>query len=195
MNSNSNGLLTLHGSIILFGFTALFSKLIPLPAIDINGFRSFIAVVAIALLLKLKNSPWRLTSVKDSTWMLLLGVLMGTHWMTYFHSMQISSIAIGVISLYTFPLMIVFLEPLLRGEKLQAQDALCAMVGLFGIYLIVPDFSLDSPISEGLLWGLLSALIFAFRNIWQKQHLSQYAGDTTMLYQALVAGLVCLPFM
>ena len=195
MNIERSGLLTLHTSIVLFGFTALFSKLIPLSAIDLNGYRSFIAAVTLLLLIKLKNGNWHLTSTKDTLWMVFLGVLMGAHWMTYFHAMQISSIAIGVISLYTFPLMIVFLEPLLRGEQLHTKDAVCALVGLFGVYLIVPDFSPNSPVAEGLIWGLVSALIFAFRNIWQKQHLSQYAGDTTMLYQALVAGLVCLPFM
>lgn len=185
----------LHTAVFLLSITALFSKLIPLSAADINVFRGFLAAATLGVLLLIQKRALTLHSTHDLMWMVLLGALLGTHWMTYFHAMQISSVAIGVISLYTFPLMTVFLEPLLTHEKLHWSDAGFALIGLFGVYLMVPEFSLDSPVTEGVLWGLASALLFAFRNIWQKHKLSKYPGDTTMLYQGFMAGLVCLPFM
>lgn len=195
MSSNKQSLVLLHSSVFLFGITALFSKLIPLSSADINVFRSFLSVATLGLLILLQKRALRLESFRDLKWMLGLGVILGAHWLTYFHSMQVSSVAIGVISLYTFPLMVVFLEPLLANEKLHWSDAALAVIGLLGVFLMVPSFSLDSPITEGVLWGLLSALFFALRNTWQKHKLSHYPGDTTMLYQALFAGFVCLPFM
>ena len=38
-----SGLLFLHGAALLFGGTALFSRLIPLPALDITTWRSLVA--------------------------------------------------------------------------------------------------------------------------------------------------------
>ncbi|MCG8670155.1 MAG: EamA family transporter [Pseudomonadales bacterium] len=195
MNTNQRSLLMLHASVFIFGITALFSKLIPLSSADINLVRSILTVLVLGVLLKVQRRPIKLLSNKDLAWMIFLGALLGLHWLTYFHAMKVSSVAVGVISLYTFPLMVVFLEPLLSKEKLHLSDALLALVGLGGVFLMVPTFSLDSPITAGVAWGLISALFFALRNIWQKQRLSEYRGDTTMLYQGFVAGLTCLPFI
>ena len=42
---------------------------------------------------------------------------------------------------------------------------------------------------------MLSALLFTIRNVIQRHHLTQYRGDTAMLYQALTAGVAMLPFI
>jgi drug/metabolite transporter (DMT)-like permease len=50
---------------------------------------------------------------RDWLLMLLCGLLMCVHWVTYFHAMQVSTVAIGMIALYTYPVMSVLLEPLI----------------------------------------------------------------------------------
>ena len=40
---------------------------------------------------------------------------------------------------------------------------------LLGIYILAPEFNLENSDIKGLLFGLLSALFFALRNIISKQ--------------------------
>ena len=47
MNPYKRSLIALHGSTLLFGGTALFAKLISLPAVDIIVFRSIIGTLRI----------------------------------------------------------------------------------------------------------------------------------------------------
>ncbi|MCP4076662.1 MAG: hypothetical protein GY744_10815 [Gammaproteobacteria bacterium] len=58
--------------------------------------------------------------------------------------MQVSSIAIGIISLYTYPVITVFPEPLFHGEKPHVKDIICAIVISFGIYLLVQELTIDN---------------------------------------------------
>ena len=89
------GLLATHAAVILFGMTALFSKFIALPAITITPLRSMFAVLALWLFIRFRNEALALNSFSDYLWSLLLGGLMALHWVTYFHAMQVSSVALG----------------------------------------------------------------------------------------------------
>jgi drug/metabolite transporter (DMT)-like permease len=136
----------------------------------------------------------KLSHIKDYGTVTLLGVLLALHWVTYFHSMQVSSVAVGVIALYTFPVMTVFLEPLFHGEKPHIKDIISALTVLFGIYLLVPEFSINNEITQGIMWGVLSALFFALRNIIQGHYFRGYTARHSLFYQTLVTFIVLLPF-
>jgi len=194
MNSHREGLLSVHSSVLIFGLTALFSKLISLSAIEITFLRSIFAVLAIAFFIKFIKESLLLKSSKDYSITFLLGSLLCIHWVTYFHAMQISSIAIGIISLYTYPVITVFLEPLFHGEKPHVKDIISAFVVLFGIFLLVPELTFDNQTTQGVLWGVFSAFLFALRNIIQRRHFSAYPSRHALLYQGLFVVLLLLPF-
>lgn len=188
------GLLALHTSILLFGMTSLFAKLITLPAIEITLIRSVFAALALASFIVLTGARLRLTRGRDYGVVVLLGVLLAAHWSTFFHAMQVSSVAVGVVALHTFPVMTVFLEPLFHGARPQLRDLISAVVVLFGIYLLVPAFDLDDGVTQGVLWGLLSALFYALRNIVQRCYLAHEPARGAQLYQVMIVALVLLPF-
>lgn len=194
MNKHVEGLLSVHSAVLLFGVTALFSKWITLSAIDITFLRTLPALAAIVLYMKYYKEPLTLNSLRDYGTATLLGLLLATHWLTYFHSMQVSTVATGVISLYTYPVITVFLEPFFHGEKPQFKDIISAFIVLFGVYLLVPDFSLENSQVKGALWGILSAFLFALRNIIQRRYFSMYAARTTQFYQILMVCCLLLFF-
>lgn len=194
MNNSFKGLIAVHSAVLIFGLTALFSKLITLSALEITLLRSlFAAFIILAIFLWQKKSI-KLSHAKDYGIVILLGVLLALHWVTYFHAMQISSVAVGVIALYTFPVMTVFLEPLFHGEKPHIKDVISALVVFFGIYLLVPEFSLSNETTLGILWGVLSALFFALRNIVQGHYFKGYSAKHSLFYQTLITFIVLLPF-
>jgi len=189
------GLVFLHSAILIFGGTALFAKLISLPASDITVWRSFIAVTVILILLLIQRRPLRLQRPRDGLIMLAGGALLGLHWATYFQAMQVAGIAVGMVAMYTYPILIVFLEPLFKGHRPHISDVICAFVMLFGVTLLVPEFDLENSVTQGVCWGVLSAALFALRNVMQGHYLKGYTGETSILYQGVVAGAVVIPFM
>ena len=196
MTNTHKGLLAVNSASLIFGLTALFSKLINLSALDISTIRSLIAAlfIGIAILILDGKNTLSLNNKKDYAIAFIIGLLLALHWVTYFHAMQISSIAVGVIALYTFPIMTVFLEPLFHGEKPHFKDVVSALIVIFGIYLMIPEFSLNNQTTQGLVWGLLSAFLFSIRNIMQGHYFKSYSARQSLFYQTLVTFIVLVPF-
>ncbi|MDH5392974.1 MAG: DMT family transporter [Gammaproteobacteria bacterium] len=194
MKQHREGLLSVHSAVLIFGLTALFSKLISLSAIEITLLRSIFAIAAIAIYIKYLNESLLLASRRDYLVAIVLGFFLATHWVTYFHAMQVSSIAVGIIALYTYPVITVFLEPLFHGERPHIKDIISATVVLLGIYLLVPEFSINNQTTQGVLWGVLSAFLFAIRNIIHGRYFNAYPARQALFYQTLVVILLLLPF-
>ena len=195
MHHSREGLLSVHAAVLIFSFTALFSKLVSLPALEITFYRSVFACLAIAVYMAYTKQLYRLGSRRDYMMAGLLGSLLAVHWVTYFHAMQVSTVAVGVIALYTYPVITVFLEPLFHGERPHVADILSSIAVLFGIYLIVPEFSLDNSTLVGVLFGVFSALMMSLRNIMQRRYFSAYKASHSLFYQTLVVMLVLVAFI
>jgi len=194
MKAQQQSLLFLHCSVLLFGGTALFSKLIGLPALDITVYRTGVAAIVLFILLTIQKKKITLASAKDYGIAALLGVVVGIHWVTYFASMQMAGVTIGIIAFFTYPVITVFLEPLLNRStgksKPQVKDVAIAFLVLIGIFLLIPEVNLGNQVTLGIATGVISAFFFALRNILHKNYFSHYSGPHAMLYQTLVAFLM-----
>ena len=194
MKAQQQSLLFLHAAVLLFGGTALFSNLIGLPALDITVYRTGVAAIVLFTLLILQKKKITLASAKDYAVAVLLGMVVGIHWVTYFAGMQMAGVTIGIIAFFTYPIITVFLEPLLNRSNLkrkpQVKDIVIACIVLIGIFLLIPDISLGNQVTLGIMTGVISAFFFALRNILHKNYFSHYSGPHTMLYQTLVAFLM-----
>lgn len=194
MQHSREGLLAVHAAVLIFGFTALFSKLLSLPALDITLYRSVFAFFAIAIYIVYRKQKFCLNALSDYFMVMLLGVFLAVHWVSYFYAMQVSSVAIGVVALYTYPVITVFLEPLFHGEKPHAIDVIVSLVVLFGIALMVPDFSLENDTTLGIIAGVFSAFMISMRNIMQKRYFSGHTASQALFYQVLVVATVLVFF-
>ncbi len=203
MNTKQQSLLYLHSAVLLFGGTALFSKLIGLPALDITVYRTAVAAIVLFILLSLQKQKIMLASAKDYGVAVLLGVVVGIHWVTYFAGMQMAGVTIGIIAFFTYPVMTVFLEPLLSrflskgktSSQPKLKDIVIAFIVMVGIFLLIPEINLGNQVTLGIATGVLSAFFFALRNILHKNYFSHYSGPHTMLYQTLVACLMLCLFV
>nr|WP_268820262.1 DMT family transporter [Paraglaciecola sp. G1-23] len=186
-------MISLHFTVVLLGATGLFSKIIPLSAIDITFGRSIIACIMLVAIVKITGRRLSLYSAKDYMVALVLGLLMTAHWVTYFAAMQYSSVSVGMIALFTFPVITVLLEPFFEKIRLVWQDLLSALIVLCGIGLLIPEVSLSNDTTLGIMIGVVSAILYAFRNLIHRKHFSHYSGAHAMAYQTLVI-FVCLSF-
>ena len=192
--SENKVILHLHIAALLLGGTALFSKLIPYHAIDIISYRSLICgivLLSIALTFKLKLTA---NSLFHLCLLVICSLLFTVHWAAYFQAMKVSTVAIGMISMFTFPVITVFLEPLIKKNQLHARDIIMGALVLLGVVMLVPDFSFSNDITLGVAFGVLSGFAVALRNILVSKYLTRYSAFTIMIYHSLITAAVLLPF-
>ncbi|WMB72494.1 DMT family transporter [Shewanella oncorhynchi] len=193
-SAKPSGLIELHLAVLLFGGTALFSKLIPLSALDITFLRCIVAATVLGLLVKFSRKRLTLASKQDYLVAIGLGVIVSLHWVTYFAAMQLSSVAIGMIAFFTYPVMTVIAEPLLTGNKIKLHDMLSGVLVLIGVILLIPEANLGNDTTLGIAIGIVSAILFTTRNLLHKRYFSQYSGPHAMFYQTLVAVMFLMPW-
>ncbi|PUA30140.1 MAG: EamA family transporter [Cellvibrio sp. 79] len=190
-----SALLTLHLGAFMMGATGLFSKIIELPAWDITGYRTWIAVAVLFIWVWWRERNIALKTPRDYGRMLILGTLLALHWVTFFHSMQVANIAVGMISLYAYPVVTVFLEPWIKRTQLDWRDVVSGVLVLVGIYWLVPEFDVSNNLTEGVIWGVISALTFAVRNLLLSHWFSNQTAARSMSYQVLIVALLMTPVL
>ncbi len=193
MDAHRKNLLELNVAVLLWAGTALFAKWIALSAYQITALRSAVAAAALFAVLGWQRQSLRTANRQDLGIMLAGGVAMGVHWGTYFQSIQISTVAIGILSLHTYPVMTALAEPLVFGERLHWLDVLLALMVFLGVAVLVPSFSLDNAIARGVLLGVLSAACFTARNVLSRRVVAVYGGMRVTFYQLLAAAGAFLP--
>ncbi|MFA9478232.1 DMT family transporter [Phycisphaerales bacterium AB-hyl4] len=107
--------------------------------------------------------------------------------------MRTGSVAAGMLGLFTFPVMLTFLEPLVFREPLRRWSIVHGLVVLAGIALVVPELSLANAETAGLAWGLLSAVLYAARNLMNRRFVHSDGSLPVMFWQVLVAAVVLSP--
>lgn len=167
-------------------------KYINLPVPIIIGLRAILALFFLLLYCKWKGISLALQK-RHLLAVLTSGLLMGLHWITYFYALKLSNVAIGMISLFTYPILTAFLEPVLLKTKLQKAHLLLGVLVLVGIYFLVPSFTLENKYTLAVGVGVLSALFYALRNLILKTKVSSYNGSMLMCYQMGVIALLLFP--
>lgn len=184
-----------HLATLLFGFAGLFGKLVQLPALWIVFGRAFFAALALIGVALVLRHTVRLRSARDLFWLSLLGGLLALHWWSFFYAIQISTVAVGLLSFASFPLFITLLEPLVFKEKLALKNVVTALLTVLGLVLVVPDFNLQNNLTQGVLWGVLSGATFALISLLNRRFIQTYDGAVVSFYQNFIAALVLLPFL
>lgn len=192
-NQHLKNLFILLLATLFISTSGVLGKYIAMPTEVIVWFRSIIAMIFLLAFCRFRKIDIRIKSSKDYKPFLLSGVFMAAHWVTYFYALKLSNVALGVLSLYTFPIMIAFLEPLFLKIKFNPIYILLGLLVLLGLYIMTPEFTLENTQVKGVLFGILSALCYALRLLILKQHVSNYSGLVLMFYQTIIITVLLFP--
>lgn len=192
MDKNVKHILEINLAMVLISTSGVLGRYIDLPPAVTIGVRAFGAMLLLAIFIKWNKLSFKLKR-EDVFTILLSGVLMGGHWVTYFYSLQLSNVAIGMLSLFTYPVMTSLLEPIFFKTKFSKIHLFLGVLVLIGIYFLAPEFTLENNNFIAILVGLLSALCFAIRNLLVKSKIKTYNGSVVMWYQVLVISIVLIP--
>lgn len=197
MTDSRHSMSILYLAVFLLALNGLFAKLIPLDATSITQLRSVLAGCTLLLVALLSRRRFLLDSPREYFGVYLIGAVLGLHWISFFHSMQISTVAIGMLSLFTYPVITVLIEPFFTKQKLQTSDLLAGIVVLIGVFVMVKDDlqTFDNAAVQGVFWGVISAFLFAMRNLLQKYYYPAVSSDRLMLHQVIAVSFMLLLFV
>jgi len=187
------GLIQIHLAVFLFGFAGLFGKFIHMHPVDITFGRTFFAGITIFIGLILTRTTFSIQSRRDCFTLLLSGAVLVVHWFSFFQSIQVSSVAVGLLSFSTFPLFVTFMEPYFFGEKLKGFDVVIAAIVVIGLALVIPAFDLSNHVTQGVFWGVLSGFTFAVLSLLNRMHVNRHQPLAVAFYQHAFATLFNLP--
>lgn len=191
-NTGLSSLLEINLAMIFVSTSGALGRYIDLPVPLIIATRSILAFLLLVVYCKWKGFSFKIEK-KDRLPIFISGLFLGLHWITYFYSLKLSNVAIGMLSLFTYPILTSFLEPLLLKTKFEKVHLLLGLLVLVGIYFLVPSYNLNNSYVIAVAIGLLSALFYALRNIILKNRTANYNGSSLMCFQLLVITLVLSP--
>ena len=191
-NSSLINLLQLNFAVLLISTSGALGRFIELPVPLIIALRACLGSVPLIMFCKFKGLSFKIQK-KDHSTIIISSILMGTHWIAYFISLKLSNVAIGMLSVFTYPVITAFLEPILLKNKFKKSNLILGLMVLVGIYFLVPEFSLENDYFKASGFGVFSALCYSIRNIFMKQKASEYEGSILMVYQLIIISILLAP--
>lgn len=191
--NNKKSILFLHVAVMLFGFSGVLAQYVQVPAVLVAMGRVICSSLLLLAISLVKKDKLTLESKKDYALIIGTGVIMAIHWSSFFQAIQVSSVAIGTITFSTFPLFLTFMEPVVFKEKLRVRSVVSAVILLAGVYITVPEFSVENQVTVGILWGMLCSFTYAIMTLGNRYFSEKYTGRIICLYEQGTAAIVLLP--
>lgn len=189
-----NALLSVHFGALMFGLSGVFGKLAVSDPLMITFGRALFAVLALLLAAQLLPRSGARPSVRQRAGLVLGALLLGGHWLTFFVAVKVAGVGIATLGFASFPAFTLMLEGLLFRERTRPIEfAMVAMVCL-GLLLVTPEFDLGSEATIGLLYGVLSGLLFALLSLLNRAVTVGVDPVQAALWQNAAIMLGLLPF-
>ena len=128
MSNYNIGLIQVHIAVLLFGAAGLFGEWLEMPSSVIVFGRVFFGALALLAILGVRRERILLRQASHYRGMMVTGVVLAVHWVTFFQSIQVGGVAIGLISYATFPMFVIFLDPLFTRNRIRRRDVVVAVV-------------------------------------------------------------------
>lgn len=193
--SHLNHLFLLIVATLFISTSGTLGKYIDMPTAVIIWWRAALAAIFLFVFCIYKSISLKIHNGRDRWTFFIAAVLMGAHWVTYFYALKLSNVAIGMLSIFTFPVMIALLEPLFSKSKLDPIHIALGIMVLIGVYILAPEFDLESSQLQGILFGMVSALCYALRILILKGQIAKYNGTMLMFYQVVIISVLLAPVL
>lgn len=180
--------LQIHFCVLLWGFTAIFGRLITLPALALVLWRMLIVVAVLALVPRVWRSlrvmPARLIAAYAG-----IGVLVALHWLTFYAAIKLANASVGATCMAVAPVFLAIVEPLIARSRFDPRELVLGILVIPGVVLVAGG--VPHAMQLGLLVGVVSALLVALFSALNKR-LVEHADPLTVTGIELAAGVVLL---
>lgn len=179
--------IVLHITVLIWGFTGVFGKLINLPSSSIVIDRMFIAFLTLALIkLFTRNSEKVLLRHKIQMW--AVGLITAVHWLTFFEAIKVSTVSLTLSCLASCSLFVALIEPIVLKQKLKYYELVLGLLVVAGIYII---FAFEETYTLGIILSLISAFMAAVFSVWNASLIKQNSA-ISIAYHEMLGGSVAM---
>ena len=154
-------LFILHFTVLIWGFTGVLGDLISVSALHLVWYRVIVAAITLFIFVSASKKSVAIP-FKSMLKFIGVGILVGIHWVCFFHSIKISTVSVTLVTLSSLTLFTAILEPLFTKTKIEIGDIIVGLIIILGIYLI---FKFEFQYWQGIIFGLLAALFASIFSI------------------------------
>jgi len=177
--------LLLHFTVLIWGFTGVLGGLITVSALPLVWYRVGIAAVSLGLYFLVTKRSMRI-SLGDTAKILVIGCVVGLHWVLFFHAIKISTVSVTLVALSSVTLFTAILEPLFNRRKPSLADITVGLIIILGIYLI---FKFEFQYLWGIVFGLSAAFCASIFGIFNARMVKKHSPTIITFYEMLGAFL------
>jgi drug/metabolite transporter (DMT)-like permease len=158
MSPTTKAQLQIHLCVLLWGFTAIFGRLISLPALPLVFWRMAIVTALLACVPSVWRScrliPPRLIAAYAG-----VGLLLALHWLTFYASVKLSNASVGATCMALVPVMLAFVEPLFTRRRFDPRDLVLGVAAVAGVIAVLGG--IPRGMHVGVAVGAVSAALVA----------------------------------
>lgn len=178
----------LHLIIFMWGFTGILGKLIHLEAVLIVWYRLLIAAIFLACFFLFTKKSFKVD--RKHWWkIMLVGLIVSSHWLSFYYAIQLSTASLGILCLSTTTLHVTWLEPIVMKRKFSWLEFLMGAFVIYGIYFVSGDFTANEM--KALYIGLASALCAAMFSVFNGK-LVHDVPSTHLSFYELSTGFILI---
>ncbi len=182
----------MHIAIMLWGFTAIFGKLIHLDEGLLVWYRMFLSALAMGIFLAFQKKL-RGISPKQVLPIAGIGAIITLHWITFYGAIKASNVSIAISCFSSVALFTAVLDPLLKRKRPSLRELGLGLAVIAGIFII---FSGQRLYLKGILLSIASAFLASLFTILNKRISNKVEPGIITLFEIGTGFLlltICLP--
>ena len=197
--SHRIGIISILVALPFVSLTGLFGKFLTIAPLLIVQGRSIFAFGTLLIALVVMRKKLFFQDYREWIWLMVSGSILGIHWIAFFEAIQVSTVAIGLLSFASYPLFTTLLEPLFFKEVLRRQNVVAALIVICGLAIMAtsseePNAIISGSVIQGLLWGLLAGFGFSVLTLLNRGYVRNHSPLLLTCWQNGFAALVLLPW-
>jgi drug/metabolite transporter (DMT)-like permease len=187
--------LAVAGIAASWGFVSVIAAGVDLPAAALVFWRCAIAAVTVPALVLVVRRVRLLAVAQRRPQVLGLALLVAVHWALLFETLKLASVAVAILTVYTAPIFLAVLAPLLLPEARSRIGLIALAISAPGIALIAlggEGGAAADPAAVGT--GLGAAITYALIVIWSKSLVRNIAPVALAFWSYAAVALLLFPF-
>ncbi|WP_231593653.1 DMT family transporter [Methanosarcina siciliae] len=193
--------LELLSACIIYGTVGIFMELLKDMSVgSIIFYRVLFGLSAIIFYLAITGNLGQLSLKRKKKYLLLLGILYVLQMFSYYSAIRYLGASSAVLLLYTDPIYLTFLAPIILGEKNTGRTILALFLGLLGVFYVTrpeggfEQLEFGSNYLKGVIFGLVGGLFSSGVIISVRFLRNEYNGLTQLVWQSAISLVFLSPF-
>ena len=185
-DNRGKNILQLHFIVFIFGFTSVLGALISISALPLTIYRMGIASLFLALFIFFYDINKFKLKKPIVIKILICGVIIALHWITFFYAIKISNVSITVSMMSSAAFLTSLIEPLFFKKKFLLYELILGVLSLFGVFVI---FNAELKYIDGLIVALISSVLVSVFTLLNSRIVINNSSITISFYELFVGFL------